>query len=174
MSELPPVARGTFVNAIIAVGEDDKGKSCEGLVGSYSDENPSLVIVRGLSTDYVCTIRSLRIIPEEEIPKEVAELYVPIRQEILRQFRVEERIQRSLLRPRVEVQAQCDPCEGTGILLSTSVEGTGSICGDCDGSGMRIISYVPFTGRVPRNVQMLVSASCVRRSEANGRSNSYG
>ena len=54
--------------------------------------------------------------------------------------------------PEKYAEAQCDPCDGTGIYHDgREGDGTGVVCDECEGSGRVVIKYTPFTGRKVRS-----------------------
>lgn len=59
---------------------------------------------------------------------------------------------------KVTVRAQCEACDGTGLIESPSPL-IGLVCNDCDGKGERELSYTPFNGRVNRLDIRSVTAS---------------
>lgn len=60
----------------------------------------------------------------------------------------------------IEVQAECEDCEGTGIYRGfAEPKGVGVICLGCNGTGMQPVEYRPFTCRKTRK-----DVTTVRRS----------
>jgi len=51
----------------------------------------------------------------------------------------------------VTVKAQCSGCNGQGVYHGKAEpRGTAVVCSRCDGAGYETISYIPFTGLMPR------------------------
>ena len=59
------------------------------------------------------------------------------------------------------VETQCSACAGTGVYCGfAEPKGTGVVCLKCNGSGMKIVTYIPFTGRQSRSDVQIVRLSC--------------